>query len=113
RLPVPAISLPVPAILELWLPFRPSWADSFQPQLQDRGERGIPGRGASRRETAVETELFIGGKWVPASSGDRFDVLDPATGDVIASVADGGESDAMAAVDAAAAAGKTWAKTPP
>jgi succinate-semialdehyde dehydrogenase/glutarate-semialdehyde dehydrogenase len=61
----------------------------------------------------VETELFIGGKWVPASSGDRFDVLDPATGDVIASVADGGESDAMAAVDAAAAAGKTWAKTPP
>nr|WP_245577612.1 NAD-dependent succinate-semialdehyde dehydrogenase [Actinoplanes globisporus] len=61
----------------------------------------------------METELFIGGKWVPASSGDRFDVLDPATGDVIASVADGGESDAMAAVDAAAAAGKTWAKTPP
>ncbi|BBH70925.1 NAD-dependent succinate-semialdehyde dehydrogenase [Actinoplanes sp. OR16] len=61
----------------------------------------------------METELFIGGKWVPAGSGSRFDVLDPATGDTIASVADGGEADAIAAVDAAAAAGPAWAKTPP
>jgi succinate-semialdehyde dehydrogenase/glutarate-semialdehyde dehydrogenase len=61
----------------------------------------------------VETELFIGGKWVPASSGDRFDVRDPATGEVIATVADGGEKDAAAAVDAAAAAGPAWAATPP
>ena len=61
----------------------------------------------------VETELFIGGKWVPAASGNRFDVLDPATGDVIASVADGGEKDAIAAVDAAAEAGPAWAATPP
>jgi succinate-semialdehyde dehydrogenase/glutarate-semialdehyde dehydrogenase len=61
----------------------------------------------------VETELFIGGRWVPASTGSRFDVLDPATGDIIASVADGSEADAMTAVDAAAAAGPAWAKTPP
>jgi succinate-semialdehyde dehydrogenase / glutarate-semialdehyde dehydrogenase len=61
----------------------------------------------------VETELFIGGKWVPASSGDRFDVLDPATGDVIASVADGGVDDANAAVDAASAAFASWASTAP
>jgi succinate-semialdehyde dehydrogenase / glutarate-semialdehyde dehydrogenase len=61
----------------------------------------------------VETELFIGGKWVPASSGKRFDVLDPATGDVIATVADGDESDAIAAVDAAAAAARAWAATAP
>jgi succinate-semialdehyde dehydrogenase / glutarate-semialdehyde dehydrogenase len=61
----------------------------------------------------VETELFIGGKWVAASSGNRFDVLDPATGDSIASVADGGEADAILAVDAAAAAGPGWAATPP
>lgn len=65
------------------------------------------------KEPGVETELFIGGKWVPASSGSRFDVLDPATGDTIASVADGGEADAIAAVDAAAAAGPAWAATPP
>jgi succinate-semialdehyde dehydrogenase/glutarate-semialdehyde dehydrogenase len=61
----------------------------------------------------VETELFIGGKWVPASSGNRFDVLDPATGGVLASVADGGVEDAMAAVDAASAAFASWASTAP
>jgi succinate-semialdehyde dehydrogenase/glutarate-semialdehyde dehydrogenase len=61
----------------------------------------------------VETDLFIAGKWVPASSGGRFDVLDPATGDTIASVADGGEADAIAAVEAAAAAGPGWASAPP
>ena len=61
----------------------------------------------------METELFIGGTWVPGSSGERFDVLDPATGDVVATVANGTEKDALAAVDAAAAAGPAWAKTPP
>ncbi|BCJ46522.1 NAD-dependent succinate-semialdehyde dehydrogenase [Actinoplanes ianthinogenes] len=61
----------------------------------------------------METELFIGGKWVGATSGSRFDVLDPATGDTIATVADGAEVDAIAAVDAAAAAGPGWAATPP
>jgi succinate-semialdehyde dehydrogenase/glutarate-semialdehyde dehydrogenase len=59
----------------------------------------------------VETDLFIGGKWV--SSAARFDVLDPATGDVLASVADGSVDDAIAAVDAAAAAGPAWAATAP
>jgi succinate-semialdehyde dehydrogenase / glutarate-semialdehyde dehydrogenase len=61
----------------------------------------------------VPTDLFIGGKWVPAASGDRFDVYDPATASVIASVADGGVEDAMAAVDAADAAAAAWAATAP
>jgi succinate-semialdehyde dehydrogenase/glutarate-semialdehyde dehydrogenase len=59
----------------------------------------------------VETDLFIGGKWVAAES--RFDVLDPATGDVIASVSDGSVDDAMAAVEAASAAAAAWAATSP
>jgi succinate-semialdehyde dehydrogenase/glutarate-semialdehyde dehydrogenase len=59
----------------------------------------------------VETDLFIGGKWVSAAS--RFDVLDPACGDVIASVSDGSVADAMAAVDAASAAAASWAATSP
>ncbi|WP_307834724.1 NAD-dependent succinate-semialdehyde dehydrogenase [Paractinoplanes lichenicola] len=59
----------------------------------------------------METDLFIGGKWVPAES--RFDVLDPATGDVIASVADGTVAHALAAVDAAAGAARDWAAKPP
>jgi succinate-semialdehyde dehydrogenase/glutarate-semialdehyde dehydrogenase len=59
------------------------------------------------------TDLFIGGKWVPAAAGDRFDVYDPATGSVIASVADGRVPDALAAVDAAEAAAAGWAATAP
>src|SRR4051812_15904251 len=59
------------------------------------------------------TDLFVGGKWVPAAAGDRFDVYDPATGSVIASVADGRVEDALAAVDAAAAAAAGWAATAP
>jgi len=59
------------------------------------------------------TDLFLGGKWVPASSGGRFDVYDPSTGDVIAAVADGTVEDAIAAVDAADAAAAQWAATAP
>jgi succinate-semialdehyde dehydrogenase / glutarate-semialdehyde dehydrogenase len=59
------------------------------------------------------TDLFVGGKWVPAAAGDRFDVYDPATGSVIASVADGRVPDALAAVDAAEAAAAGWAAAAP
>ena len=59
------------------------------------------------------TDLFLGGKWVPASSGGRFDVYDPSTGEVIAAVADGTVEDAIAAVDAADAAAAGWAGTAP
>ncbi|HEY2674143.1 MAG TPA: NAD-dependent succinate-semialdehyde dehydrogenase [Rugosimonospora sp.] len=61
----------------------------------------------------METDLFIGGTWVPAASGERFDVLDPATGGTIARVADGGVDDAIAAVSAADKAAAGWAATPP
>ena len=47
-------------------------------------------------------DLFIGGRSVPASDGGRFDVIDPATGDVLQTVANGTVEDAIAAVDAAA-----------
>jgi succinate-semialdehyde dehydrogenase / glutarate-semialdehyde dehydrogenase len=59
------------------------------------------------------TDLFLGGKWVPASSGGRFDVHDPSTGNVIAGVADGTVEDAIAAVDAADTAAAGWAATAP
>ena len=59
------------------------------------------------------TELYIGGKAIPAAAGGRFDVLDPATRTVITSVADGGIEDAMAAVGAADEAAASWAATAP
>ena len=34
-------------------------------------------------------DLFIGGRSVPASDAGRFDVIDPATGDVLQTVANG------------------------
>jgi succinate-semialdehyde dehydrogenase / glutarate-semialdehyde dehydrogenase len=58
-------------------------------------------------------DLLIGGKAVPASDDGRFDVVDPATGDVITTVADGTVADAIAAVDAAEAAAAGWAATAP
>lgn len=63
--------------------------------------------------TDLPTDLYIGGKWVPASGDARFDVIDPSTGEVIATVADGSVEDALAAVDAADAAATAWSAVSP
>lgn len=63
--------------------------------------------------SSVKTDLYIGGQWRPASGGARIDVVDPATGKSIATVADGTIADALSAVDAAAAAAASWAATAP
>ncbi|SIT47949.1 succinate-semialdehyde dehydrogenase I, NADP-dependent [Paraburkholderia piptadeniae] len=61
----------------------------------------------------IRTDNFIDGKWMPAASGKRFAVTDPATGEVIARVADSGPADARAATDAAARAFPAWRDTLP
>src|SRR5512132_2655522 len=61
----------------------------------------------------VPTELWIGGKWRKSSDGGRFDVLDPATENKIASVASATVDDAKAAVDAASDAFEGWAGRKP
>jgi succinate-semialdehyde dehydrogenase/glutarate-semialdehyde dehydrogenase len=61
----------------------------------------------------VPTDLWIGGKWRPASDQGRFDVIDPATENTIASVASATVEDAKAAVDAAGAAFDGWAGKKP
>jgi succinate-semialdehyde dehydrogenase/glutarate-semialdehyde dehydrogenase len=70
-------------------------------------------QGASVAATSTQTDLLIGGTWRPAADGARIDVLDPATGDVLAAVADASAEDALAAVDAAEAAAPGWAATAP
>jgi succinate-semialdehyde dehydrogenase/glutarate-semialdehyde dehydrogenase len=62
---------------------------------------------------AVPTGVFIGGEWAEAASGERFEVIDPASGHVIATVADGGPEDAQRAIEAAGRVQKDWAKTSP
>src|SRR5277367_784306 len=59
----------------------------------------------------VPTGLLIGGEW--SKGGATFPVLDPATEEPIAEVADGTVSDALDAVSAAQNALPGWAATPP
>jgi succinate-semialdehyde dehydrogenase / glutarate-semialdehyde dehydrogenase len=61
----------------------------------------------------MRTELLIGGEWRQGSDDGRIDVLDPATDEQVAEVADGTPADAVAACDAAAAAQLKWARTAP
>ncbi|MBY4039251.1 NAD-dependent succinate-semialdehyde dehydrogenase [Rhodococcus fascians] len=60
---------------------------------------------------SVPNELFIGGQWRPASSGNTLSVHDPATGDVVRVIADATPQDGMAALDAAVAVADSWAST--
>ena len=48
-----------------------------------------------------QTQLFIGGQWIPAKSGKTFETCNPATEEVIAQVAEGDAADVDAAVRAA------------
>jgi aldehyde dehydrogenase (NAD+) len=56
----------------------------------------------------VNTDLFIGNKFVPAASGKRFDVLNPHDESLLAKVAEGDRADIDRAVSAAQAAFATW-----
>ncbi|MCC2031537.1 NAD-dependent succinate-semialdehyde dehydrogenase [Microbacterium allomyrinae] len=62
---------------------------------------------------SVPTGLIIGGVERPSSDGESFDVRDPSTNAVLATVASASVDDAIAAVDAADAAAADWAATPP
>jgi len=52
-------------------------------------------------------KLLINNEWVPAASGETFEVYNPATGEAIANVAAGGKEDIDRAVKAARAAFET------
>ena len=56
-----------------------------------------------------KTGYFVGGKWLEAKN--TFDVLDPATGDVVAKVSKAGKTETEAAVKAASDAFPAWRKT--
>ena len=56
---------------------------------------------------------FVNGQWRGASGSESQDVLNPATGEVLAKVPLSDASDVLAAVDAASAAFLEWRRTPP
>ncbi len=64
--------------------------------------------------TTVETrKIFVGGTWVEAAEGGTMEVLNPATGDVIAEVPSCTAADVDLAVDAAKAALPEWLDSTP
>ena len=59
------------------------------------------------------TDLYIDGSWRPASDQQRIEVQDPATGEVISTVASASVEDGLEAVAAAHQAFRGWAARPP
>jgi phenylacetaldehyde dehydrogenase len=55
----------------------------------------------ARQFVAQPRKILIGGDWVPSASGKTFDVYNPATGDVLAQVAEGSSEDIDRAVKTA------------
>jgi aldehyde dehydrogenase (NAD+) len=70
----------------------------------------------NRNPEVKHQKLFINNEFVDATSGNVFEVLNPATGDVISEVADASEKDVDRAVKAAKEAfrlGSEWRRTDP
>ena len=62
-------------------------------------------------ETKVDLKMFINGESVDSVSGERMEVRDPATGEVVGTAPKGTAEDARRAIDAAEAAFESWAET--
>jgi len=58
----------------------------------------------------TQTQLYIDGKWTGAKSGEKVDVINPATEEPIEAVDFGGREEAANALEAASRAFKTWRK---
>ncbi|HEX7115729.1 MAG TPA: NAD-dependent succinate-semialdehyde dehydrogenase [Steroidobacter sp.] len=67
----------------------------------------------SRASSDLHTQLYIGGRWRAASSGERISVLDPATGQVFAEVESASVEDGLSAVASAYEALPEWSSTSP
>lgn len=60
---------------------------------------------------ATKHRLFVGGEWGESQSGETFEVVNPATGEICATLPDGGRRDMQAAINAAGDAQLSWAAT--
>ena len=62
---------------------------------------------------ASKVTNFINGQWIDSNASEWRDVVNPATGEVLANVPLGGSEDVNAAVEAADRAFAEWRRTPP
>ena len=65
------------------------------------------------RSAPPSPTLFIDGRWQDAAAGQTFEATNPATGAVIANLAQGDRADADLAIRAAAKAADAWGRTSP
>ena len=63
-------------------------------------------------QEVTEMKMIINGKKVDSESGLTFDIINPATGEVIEAVPKATEKDVIAAIDAAEKGQKVWAEMP-
>ncbi|HEY2771997.1 MAG TPA: aldehyde dehydrogenase family protein [Solirubrobacteraceae bacterium] len=60
--------------------------------------------------TTAARKMFLGGDWQASRTGETFDAISPATGDVIATIPQGDRTDAQRAILAARNAADDWAR---
>lgn len=58
-----------------------------------------------------QRKLYINGKWTESVSGEKYEVTNPATGEITSVVSYGGGEDARLAIEAAADAFEDWSET--
>jgi len=64
---------------------------------------------AAESFAATGQEMFVDGSWGPSRSGETYEAISPATGEVIGTVPQGDREDARRAIDAAGRAADAWA----
>ena len=64
----------------------------------------------SEKQARVK-KMYLDGQWVSSDTGQTFDVYNPATGELVAKVADGGTIETKQAINSAHLAFKDWAAT--
>ncbi|MGD9944748.1 MAG: aldehyde dehydrogenase family protein, partial [Burkholderiaceae bacterium] len=65
-----------------------------------------------KEKALLKRQGYIDGRWVDGDGGARFAVNDPATGELVAEVADMGAAETRRAIDAAARALPAWRAKP-
>ena len=60
----------------------------------------------------ADQQLYIHGTYTPATGGKTFDTINPANGDVLATVQAAGQEDVDRAVESARRGQKVWAAMP-
>src|SRR3954449_12634052 len=94
----PAIILIIAIVLEKkqtdYLKINSSYVEKYSSKEPEVLSNGIS-------NSLLKTRAFVNGEWINAASGKTFDVTNPATGELIASIPDMNRDDVSQAIDAA------------